>query len=502
MRRLASQSAMEFLMTYGYVFLIITIVVGLLIAFFSIPKTTLPFSCSFYSGFTCTDAALWSFGNKDSLVIAAIDNMPGIVNITGFNAVIDYQKNSGGGYCIPNNGILEGQYIYCIANFTFYSSPQNIFQGTFNITSNYCTGSAQNLSLTHCKASTGLVFGGGIRVQGINATSGANTLLELLTLNPSLLHSVPITITNNQPIATPAPFQELLAFPSSTYGTYIKSNWNNVEFSTLPAGRGTVLEAWIESNPSNTGTTDVWLNLPGGIAANSSITIYADFMSGTVLSASGPTGEAPQLSSSYGQYDDGVRVFRFYDNFSGTALSSLWTGSGNVVVNNGITIAPGGSITSNSLFSPLNMMLDLYWSAVANVPAASLNFGYNSEGLPQYNGLYWKTTSAGQAGITANALGFHTIVTGLSYSGPYVFSIGTNSISAVAAVSTGGGELAASTYSTTVRTYSGFNNLQLVSAVGSGTNLVAYWIRLRSMAPNGVMPTAIYGNVVTLGVGG
>ena len=55
---------MEFLMTYGYVFLIIAIVISALVAFFSIPKTTLPFSCNFYSGFTCTDAALWNFGNN------------------------------------------------------------------------------------------------------------------------------------------------------------------------------------------------------------------------------------------------------------------------------------------------------------------------------------------------------------------------------------------------------------------------------------------------------
>ena len=374
MQGLQSQSAMEFLMTYGYVFLIIAIVVAALVAFISIPKTTIPFSCNFYSGFACTDAALWNFGNNHvSLVIAAQDGMPGIVNVTGFNAFVNYRKNTGGGYCLPNNGILDGQYIYCIANFSFYASLQNIYQGTFNLSANYCTSTAQNLSLAPCQASNGLTFGGGIRVQTVNATNGANTLMEVLLLNPGVVYSVPITITNNQPIATPAPFQELLAFPSSTYGTHIKSGWNNVEFSTLPAGRGAVLSAWVESNPSNSGTTEVWVNLPSGVPANSGITIYADFLSGNAMSASGPTGEAPQLSTKYGQYDNGASVFQFYDNFFGNSvvLDSNWTSiSSAYSVDNGLVIAasgggllsthalstaplPAGKVENSTLFHPL-----------------------------------------------------------------------------------------------------------------------------------------------------
>ena len=51
------------------------------------------------------------------------------------------------------------------------------------------------------------------------------------------------------------------------------------------------------------------------------------------------TGESPQLSGTYGQYDDGANVFPFYDNFAGNSLSGKWSNTGSdVAVNNGMTI--------------------------------------------------------------------------------------------------------------------------------------------------------------------
>ena len=62
----------------------------------------------------------------------------------------------------------------------------------------------------------------------------------------------------------------------------------------------------------------VWVNLPSGLAAapgpSNSITIYMNIMGSNVMSSTGPTGEAPELSSSFGQYDDGSSVFTFYSN--------------------------------------------------------------------------------------------------------------------------------------------------------------------------------------------
>ena len=46
------------------------------------------------------------------------------------------------------------------------------------------------------------------------------------------------------------------------------------------------------------------------------------------MSTSGPIGEAPSLSPSYGQYDNGALVFNTYANFGGPSLPSGWATTG------------------------------------------------------------------------------------------------------------------------------------------------------------------------------
>jgi len=116
----------------------------------------------------------------------------------------------------------------------------------------------------------------------------------------------------------------MIWFDSNAYASYEQSGLQNVEFTTAPAAQGMVLDAWIESNASNTATNTLyWVKLPYGIGAHSSITIYMNFMPNSVMSSSGPTGEAPQLSPTYGQYDDGASVFYIYAN--GDTPSSSFT---------------------------------------------------------------------------------------------------------------------------------------------------------------------------------
>ena len=59
------------------------------------------------------------------------------------------------------------------------------------------------------------------------------------------------------------------------------------------------------------------------------------------------TGEAPQLSPTYGEYDNGKKVFYYYNNFknatdlSGTSTSYPFTYA-NAISNDGLTINYGG----------------------------------------------------------------------------------------------------------------------------------------------------------------
>ena len=62
-----------------------------------------------------------------------------------------------------------------------------------------------------------------------------------------------------------------------------------------------------------------------------------------LFSANGYLGEAPELSPTYAQYDNGIYVFNYYENFVGTSLPSGWTVSGvTYTVNNGISYRCSG----------------------------------------------------------------------------------------------------------------------------------------------------------------
>ncbi|MGC8533886.1 MAG: DUF2341 domain-containing protein, partial [Candidatus Parvarchaeum sp.] len=163
-----------------------------------------------------------------------------------------------------------------------------------------------------------------------------------------------LTITNSQTTATPFPFQQMVNITSSDPGwAYISQDFGqNVEFFYA---NGTIIPSWLESYTS---THAIWWVKIGSIPASSSIKIYMGFAStSTNVFNTVNVGEAPQLSPTYGEYDDGANVFNFYDNFAGTTINSEWTQvipSGTTITqNNGITISTnstsgyGGLILTN-----------------------------------------------------------------------------------------------------------------------------------------------------------
>ncbi len=164
-----------------------------------------------------------------------------------------------------------------------------------------------------------------------------------VSLPPSgATYYVPITLTNSQSTATPSPFQQMVNITeNSTIDNYLTYNGNSANFEYISPS-GTVLPAWIESN--NSGNIVTWVKLPNGIPADSYTVIYLEFVANTInlLSNSGTSGigEAPQLSPTYAEYDDGASVFNNYWNFAGTSLPSGWvaSSSADVAINNGYVV--------------------------------------------------------------------------------------------------------------------------------------------------------------------
>ena len=139
----------------------------------------------------------------------------------------------------------------------------------------------------------------------------------------NILRDVPIIIHNSQNSSTGSDFQEELVVNSSRFSQLESLNLQNVEFFYR---NGSIIPSWLESGNTNNSTQTIyWLKLVNGIAANSSVTIYMGFAAKNEnLFNNINTGEAPELSASYGEYDDGANVFLNYWNFNGTSLPSVW----------------------------------------------------------------------------------------------------------------------------------------------------------------------------------
>nr|WP_276978182.1 DUF2341 domain-containing protein [Ferrimicrobium acidiphilum] len=163
---------------------------------------------------------------------------------------------------------------------------------------------------------------------------------------------VPVTLTNNQNTATPADFQQLIKVDWSLYAAYLNANLSNVRFyGSSSLSSSSELYAWLENNDTAAAaSSNVWVNLlQFSVPASGSATIYMAFLATTVTWSS-HWGLAPELTTKYGQFDNGAKVFEFYDNFSGTALASDWTvstvdGAPAPAVDNGISFGAGGGGT-------------------------------------------------------------------------------------------------------------------------------------------------------------
>ncbi len=104
----------------------------------------------------------------------------------------------------------------------------------------------------------------------------------------------------------------------NNYNSYASSNLSNIEF-TYP--NGTIIPSWRENGTSNSQTVLYWLKL----GSFTTTTVYMDFFStsSNILNTVN-TGEAPQLSSTYAEYDDGQNVFLSYGDFLNTSGFDGW----------------------------------------------------------------------------------------------------------------------------------------------------------------------------------
>jgi len=339
-----------------------------------------------------------------------------------------------------------------------------------------------------------------------NVASG-NTLVLGLGWYGTLSY-VPVTLTNNQGSATPTTFQQKVTWNPSTYSTYEASDLGNIRFCADTAC-ATTLFAWLESCTSSCTTSatsaSAWVKLTSAIPGSGGTkTIYMVFQATSIDFDTNYWGEAPNLSGTYGHFDNGANVFNFYDNFAGTTLSNKWTAvkssGGSVTVSNGATFTTAGTtdyafVDSATQAYPqvaesymvsrggtTDPMLGVTTTSSANNHPALYN-GYSVE-LVRFSGtdylvMYAEISSGATLG-PFNTNGFNAGIWQVIWSGTGVESAtdGVNSLS-----------------STDTTATIGNYGIYLGQGANSAGNDVSDWGRMRAYPPSNVMPSVSLGGL-------
>ena len=283
-----TQSGLEYLMTYGWSIVVIALVIAVLftLGVFNGNSGGGTSTCISISGYQCSGITLTSAGTL-SATVGEIGSA--LITLTASGC----GSNSTEPTMVP------------LPSSVSLSSGQ-----TSTITASCFTGTRP----------LGTKFTGYLWIKYSSSGSLANTIVRVAVLraiisNPSTQAApvgnayVPITITNSQPSATGSAFLQMLAFNPSQSFAYTSNEATDLGNIRFYQG-STELYSWCESGCSSSSSNAVfWINIPSGISAGGTATVNMYFLSNTVEYDDVFAGEAPGLSHSYAEYDNGASTF-------------------------------------------------------------------------------------------------------------------------------------------------------------------------------------------------
>ena len=500
-----AQSAMEYLMTYGWSILIIAIVLVSLfeLGIFGSSSLSGNGSCIAQTQFLCTKPILASNG----ILMATIGETLGQITLTGTACLNNTAQPSSSSFnsvsppVIINNGETFQIGFYCPITSNAIGTS---FNGNLWMQYNTPAASGQIIKIGSVSLKVTL---------SATSSSGGS--------GGSPVYYTPITLSNQQSSATASGFQQMIYFNPSTYSSNEMANLSNIEFTAgAPIGTsGNVpLYAWIESGASSTATNTVaWVNLASNTlgaagSGTNTLTIYMNFLPDTSPVTSGYTGYAPQLycasgcfQTSYAQYDDGADMFNNYWNFAGTLLPSglnavSGTAGTDYIVNNGIQILTTTTRIQSTVSLSGNYILDGYHQFISNAkngwdfgvyasPSAAIGMHVDGGG----NTNEWSATYYFNNGYTEIASAGETIGSGYYYIWQIINNAGsitTNFDSPEYSV------YYTSSFVNSVSAPITFGERFDNNFGGQSMNDIIYWIRTRAYPPNGVMPSTSFGSIV------
>ncbi len=358
-----SQSALEYMMTYGWAILIIVIVAVILysMGIFN-PSSSVTFTSSGFAPFTVSSSLCNNLGYKIAVIAGPLPNNANSLTISKV-------------FLTSATGANATTSSYTLTNPVTLKSGQS---ATILIPTVAC-----NAANVHYSMSANIEYSYTVPTIGLQTINTTGTVAGTsIAGKPSVLTAYePVTVTNSQSSSTPSPFQQMVNFTSLDSGWTSISTGNfgqNVEFFYY---NGTVIPSWLESYTSSYAIW--WLKL-GSIPAGSSETVYVGFAPSTTnLFNTVNDGEAPQIPcgststsscSKYAEYDTGSKVFNYYVNFNGTGLPLNWS----------YTLAGGTCSQDNGVICTASL-------ASTSSYCAFIHYTYNLSNLGTTEGFDWGT---------------------------------------------------------------------------------------------------------------
>jgi hypothetical protein len=368
-------------------------------------------------------------------------------------------------------------------------------------------------------------------VGGANNSLNTQLAIEQVTFpTTSTASYLVITLTNTQNTATPSPFQQQVTINPSLYTSLESADLGNIRFfaSFSNSVFSGPIYSWLESISSAPGNTansaTFWLNVAGGIGANSRISIYMEFLPVGTEFDGVFSGEAPQLSTSYGQYDNGGNVFSVYGGATWTGFSL--EGGGTWSTTNGYLQQTSSSGGGNQGGSSYVYTGATYSATGSYILESLLNYPSVSSGNNPRVGLIAVSTATSgdifgyrfifqQSNNGAGAISFLNDQKAWVVNNAYQTSTSTNYVLSVSdsagtwsgtlyqgnsVTSSSVATLSSTAYSTTNFQGNSFGYVGISSAVYTGSTTEAnpvnvYWLRVRALPPNGAMPTTGVGSL-------
>ena len=333
-----------------------------------------------------------------------------------------------------------------------------------------------------------------ITIGAVNARCSAPSNLP----SGSQLSYICINITNFQQSEIQAGTPINITVDGSSLSSVL--NQTNAQNADFRFSNGTLITSWLEGCTSNENSAEnlgscgrlmYWITLPYSIPGTNSTQIYMYFYNKSANKFNGEsTGIAPQLfcasgcaATKYAEFDNGNRIFPFYDNFNGTNLTNQWTASCSVTVDDGITV-PCYHLESTSTFQTLDTAFEWFGHINTN----------GNVGIRDFNADAYYYIEKGDPGsgcpsvysLFTNVGGTHWVCSSISDNLNRTFTNwyinGTGSQYTINYTDH---------YASSGSSTSSNNHLDIYA----GGNVYIQWFRTRPAFPNGVAPSIFQSNL-------